>query len=349
MTIPAKRFSFLDEETNVAIAEFASDTTSSVYNSVKNVTSESNSNLDKLISSATQKTGDLGATASSTDSFDDVSRMSKDAASAIGDLSKMPQAALDDFLSQISGKNPATAKSLKSILSKCKNSGMGYGSPGKRYDASINCGSGKLKVSGSSGTSNCDASSYSDLLNKLTNGSYGSVFSDANTALKSLMALAGYGYNLGMCGVFSALSSTLGLGNDALSKASGALMSIFGKAGNTNAWLDLASSSSGLLPTSYSPSAVNDLFVNFSIPSNVKEYDWTNLASRTGAGLELVDSSWNLSSADGTLSIAEVGDGTTDLSNIFNAKLTDRAYGSDDLDEVPSSDDDFSWGSYAMA
>lgn len=347
--IKAKRFSFLDEETNVAVAPFSSDTSSSVYNSAKNALKDVNSNLDSLIDSSTQKLGELGAKAESIDSFDDVARFTKDALGAVGDLSKMPQKAVDDFLATISLKDATAAKGLKNMLSKCKNKGTGYGVPGKPWDASLNCGKGNIKVDSKKGSSTCDAGSFSDLLNKLTGGAYGSVFKDAQSAMKALMALAGYGYNMGMCGVFGALSEKLDLNNDQLSRAMGGLMSIMGKKGSTTSWLDLASSSAGLLPLASSPSAIGDFLGNFTVPDGYTEFDFTNLASRTGAGLELVDEQWNISGATGELSIAATEGGTYDLGSVFNTQLTNRAFTDDSLDVAPSSDDDFTWGAFAMA
>ena len=160
------------------------------------------------------------------------------------------------------------------------------------------------------------------------------------------MALSGYGYNLGMCGVFNALSQ--GMPKDVLSRASGGLLSLLGSSGNTNGFLDVAKSSVGLVPLLTNPDSIRGFFDNFKKPSNVKESNLTNLADRALGGVELLDDSWNKSRVDGSLSIAQSTRNQRDLSDAFGAKLSDRSFNGSGLNTAPSNDDDFLLGAYLM-
>lgn len=349
--ISAQRFKVLDKETNVGVANFTSGLDSSILNSAQNALQAVSPSLDSLIESSIQK--GLQELEQTKDAFkvDDilsgVTRAAKDIGGRVSDLLSLPESKLNELMSDIADGNPQITKSLMGIMKSCSARGMGQGLPGKPYDPSINCGAGKIGVGTSGSAASCNASSYGNLLNKLTGGSYSSIFSDLNKQLKKVMSLAGYGYNLGMCGVFGALTS--GMSNDVLSRASGGLLSVMGKAGNTNAVLDIAASSVGLVPLLSNPTAIEGFLGNYKKPSNVKESMLPNLADRTLAGLELIDEHWAVSGYDAGISIAKTAGRTADLKQTFSSKLTNKSFGSSSLDIAASDDMDFMFASYAMS
>lgn len=344
MAISAQRFTVLDRETNISTAKFKADMDSMILNDPANALKDPNTQLQSLLDSANQKA--LQGKEALEDAFSQASRLAKDAASQITDLASLPTEILGDFLSSITGGNLGLQKSLKSMLNKCSNKGLGYGTPGKPYDLSMNCGAGDISLGQSGGKAGCDAGSFNDLLNKLTGGGYNASFKDLNSLLKSLMALSGYGYNLGMCGVFNALSQ--GMPKDVLSRASGGLLSLLGSSGNTNGFLDVAKSSIGLTPLLTNPDSIRGFFDNFKKPSNVKETNLSNLAERALGGAELLDENWNRSQFDGSVSIAQSSRNRADLSDAFSARLSDRSFGQSSLNNAPSNDDDFLLGAYLM-
>lgn len=344
--IPVKRFEYLDKETNIAIAKFGSDMDAGVYNSPLNDLKSESDKLKSLINSALQngaKDISLPNTSGVQGLYSDATRKIKGLGSSITDLGSFGSGKLSGYLNDITG-NSAMGKSLTNMAQSCSGRGLGYALPGKPYSPSINCGAGKVSLGYSGSSQSCNASSYGDLLNKLTGGMFGAGFQDLNSALKKIMSLAGYGYNMGMCGVFGALGS--GLPKDMLSKASGGLMATFGEAGNTNAMLDLAKSSVGLLPLSTYPAAIDTWMSNYQLPSNVGSNGLTDMADRTVGGLELIDENWATSDYDDAISMCKAPGYSQDLSDVFSAKLTDKSFGADELDVVNMSDYDFAFASY---
>lgn len=296
--------------------------------------------------------------------FKDVTRSVKGVISQVQDLASLPSkldAEIGNILSSglagigidgfgnVGGRiNPGLSKSLTGLMRNCRTRGSNYGFPGKPYDISAKCNGRDIslgKGSGASGRQGCDAGEYGNLLNRLTDGAYDASFKNLNAALKSLMALAGYGYNIGLCGVFSALSGNLP--KDALSRAAGGLLATFGASGNTNAVLDIAQSSLGLYPKLQNPSIVSTFLSNFTKPEQTRTADLPGLADRVFGGTELLDSSWSTSSYDSIPSLSQIWDYTPDLKETTKAKLTDRVV--PDLDFAPSNDDDFLFGSLLMA
>lgn len=344
--ISGQRFKFLDRETNVAIDAFKSTAGSDIVNSAENATKESSANLQSLFDGAKQSFTNTFGEVEIPDSLKDITRSSKGFSGKITDLTKLPDTKLGEYFGGLTGGDPGMTKAMKNIMSQCSSRGMGSGFPGKPFDMSINCGQGNVKIANSPGGSSCNAGSFGNLLNKLSGGGYNSVFRDFNAALRALMALAGYGYKLGMCGVFGAVSN--GLPNDVLSKGSGGLMAIVGQAGNTNAMLDLAKSSTGLLPLVHNPSAISTFLGNYTKPKSTKEKDLPGLADRTFGGLDLLNEDWGMSLADNSPSISEAPGYQKDLGVTMKAKLVDRSFGVTDLDVAPSNDMDFMLAAYEM-
>ena len=352
MAIPAQRFKFLDKETNLPSQKFTSELDSSILNTALNGDMPTSESLQSLIDSAIQSANDQLAEAESSFNVDDivdaVTRSTKDIASSLIDLTSLSDKGLTSFLSDII-PDVGIAKNIKGMLQKCKTQNGGYGIPGRPYDVSMNCGAGNVSLgSGGYGRGNsCNAGSYANLLNKLSGGDYNAEFNDYNKLLQALMSLGGMGYNLDMCGVFSALSS--GMPNDVLSKGAGGLLSVMGQAGKTNAVLDIASSAVGLTPLLYNPSATSTFLGNYKKPKSTNENGLLTLASRTMAGLELLDDGWNKSDYDNSLSLKNASTYSSDLDNVLTCKLTDKSYGLNQLDEAPSLDDDFLFASYSMS
>ena len=351
MAIPAQRFKFLDKETNLPSQKFTSELDSSILNTAMNTESAASESLQSLIDSAIQESNDQVAKAENSFNVDDImssiTRTTKDFTSSLMDLTSLSDKSLTSFLGDIV-PDAGIAKNIKGMIQKCRGQNGGYGVPGRPYSPSMNCGAGNIPFgTGGRGYGNsCKASNYGSLLNKLSGGSFNPQFNDYNQLLQALMSLGGMGYNLDMCGVFSSLSK--GIPNDVLSKGAAGLLGIMGKAGKTNAILDIAASSVGLKPLLHNPSAVPTFLGNYKKPKNTNENGLLNLASRTMAGLELLDETWNKSDYDDSLSLKYATDYSQDLDDAFMCKRTDQSFGLDQLDVAPSNDDDFLLASYSL-
>ena len=352
-------------EANTQLNSAVGTVTSEVNDAIGGLVSDVGSTISDVSSGlkdkATSMFGDLMPTG-----LGDVSRVTKGLVSKVTDFTKLAPENLGNFASNLAGGNAVVGKTIKDLLNKCSNQGMGHGFPGRPYSPSISCngqgfslgeGSGYGNYSGY-GSSSCNASNYSDLLNKLSGGQYGSSFNDYNAALQKLMSISSYGYNMGLCGVFSALSGNLGLDKMGLSKGLGGLLGIFGSSGKTNAVLDLANASPGLNPGSYNPSMLSSFANNYKIPSGTGDRGILNLGTRTLAGMELLGGSW-FSKPSGGLSLENIcteSTSTPDLSflgkvavpvesssfsKVMASVTSNRSYSASQLDNVLTNDFDF--------
>lgn len=344
MAIAAQRFSLMSQETNVAVASFTKGMDSAVFNDPAKVLKEAQDGLSSLVGNLTQSGQDLLASVD-TDPLKAVSRLAKDIKGQISDLKALPSKALDEVLGSLGMSNPGVSKGLKSILDRCSSNGLGKGLPGKPYDTSMNCGNGNVSMGTGGATGNgCNAAGYNDILNKLTGGEYNAAFKDYNSALKALMALSGYGYGLGMCGVFGALSK--GLPSDVAGKAAGSLLSSLGVAGNATGFMDVAKAAVGLNTLALSPSSVSDFLGNYTSPSWLKEASFGDMGERITGAAELVDSNWASSDFDGSLSLKSCTQWSSDLDDSFDIDLTGRSFDFAGLDEAPNDDATFLKGAY---
>lgn len=342
MAIAAKRYSFLNNETSVPSTSFTSGLDSGVLNSAANETKVASDSAVSSIKTAVQTTGSLVKETSN--EVSSTLRSVKSFSGNLLDLSSLSDKRLDGFIEELSGADPAVSRSLSEIMKKCVSKGSGYGIPGKPSDASIFCGSGKLSVktgaAGAGGNSKCDAGTLTNMLNKLSGGSYNNSYKDTSKTMQQLMSLSGMGYNLGLCGVFGAISGKLGgsLGKPELSKALGGLMGVMASGSKTNAVLDLAKSAVALAPLSYVPGIAGKFLSNYKNPDNVGETKILETSERVFGGLELMDGKWNKSNFDGMLSVGATPGYRKDLSSIMTASCRNNIPSLDDLDRIPVGD-----------
>jgi hypothetical protein len=361
MAIAEKRFKFLSEETNLPSSTFGAGKLDDIINTASNELKEVAGSALNLIKSSTPAIpGDVASLYSSAkDALGNYTRDIKSVAGVLTNYKDAPEALVKNMVNLVSSGaegnksvSPATVKAAMDVLRRCgKGSSYGYG--GRPYDVSANCNGGKASLGRYGQGQGCDSSSYGNLLNSLSGGGYQKGFSDINSALRSFMALSGYGYKLGLCGVFNSLYgsdlfSSLGMGNLEFGKAAGSLLGIVGKSGNTKAWIDIAKSSTNLFPKMSNPDSLSDLLGDFSIPENLKEVDQVALMEQLRGAQELYDPEWMKSELGTGISIAARDGITLDYQSMTESWLTNRALGEDSLDSLPSVDDDDSFYSAAI-
>lgn len=339
MAIPAKRFQFLDNETNVAISDFLTADNQSILNSPNNdykqitsVFSEflGNSKQDIDLSFLKDKIG-LGSSAK-----DPLLRTTKDAISDIYDTSGFSPKDIDKLLSSYTKGNTQAQSALSQLSSRCKNKAAGIRNTGKAYPPSINC-NGKSRTANNS---NCNTDQFGNALNKLTNGGFNYSYLDPNALLNAITSLSLSGYDMNMCGVFGALNT---LTNDInlLSRASSAIMGGLTSVGNTLGFVDLANSSAGLYPLMSNPNGIRKATKSFNIPSEIRQRQYSNFSDRYSGALELYDNNWNRSGYDSGLSISSIDRGNGQLGNVFRSKVMDNIYTENNLNYAPSDDFNF--------
>lgn len=348
MPVIAKRFKGLTDDFNLPAGSFGSGVSNEIVNTAANALSEATSDLTSLIKNAIpSEISDSVSMAK--DAMEEYSRDIKGVAGKLIDFTKVPDSLFSNFISNItlpSGQGSRQVKQVQDLLRQCGR-GSGYGFGGRPYDISLNCRGNKASLGSFGGGSGCNSSSYSNILNDLTGGGLSSAFRDISSALRALMSLAGMGYNLGLCGVFNALRGSgsifnqLGLGNNEFSKAAGTLLGMTSQAGNVRGWMDVAIGSVGLTPMQINPSAITDMFKNFSLPEDIRETQTSQFGAAFMTSIESLDPDWTKSLEDQMPSLYQMGGSLSGFSETASAVLTDRAYGSDELDVVPMEDSDF--------
>lgn len=377
MAIPkeAQRFKFLDYETNIGSFNFGLDDSSEILNNEFNKVKEAFGEAKELFDSTKGAVDDIAAEVKgqiqgATDTLNAYSREAKSQLGKLMDYANMPNRLLNDFTSSLTGLGAQATKPLFDLLGKCKKGGK-TGYSGRPYDTSISCKGNNISMGGSGSASSCNGAGFSNLLNSLSDGAYNSVFKNTQALMNAIMSLSGYGYGLGLCGVFGALkgSSLLGglggLGLNELGKAAGGVMAGLAGAQNVKGWLDMASTSVGLNPILTYPGAVKDMISNFAIPDLIKENQLGSFADEVLGGAELIDENWNLSDArtileeiplptgpdpsinygrvdfHNLMSAVDEDSQSEDLSDVLSAKLTSNTLKKGMVDAIPDTDMDY--------
>lgn len=349
MAIAAKRFQFLTQDTNLASSTFGAGKLDDIINSAVNEFKTVGEDAENLIRTSFPEEASLAKNiySSAKDSFEEYSRDIKSIAGKLTDYKGAPENLVNELVKSFTsntGGSTAVAKSAMDMMRRCGR-GSSYGFGGRPYDLSASCSGGKASLGRYGTSSGCNSAGYTDLLNKLTGGAYNTGFRDITSGLRSLMALSGYGYKLGLCGVFSGLYSSkvfdaLGLTNLEYGKAAGNLLGIMGAGGNVRGWIDVAKGSTGLNPALTNPASLDELLGNLEIPEGVGEIDQVELMRQLRGGQELYDEDW-MHNEEGMLSMGHLNGVSSDYSSLSDVWLTDRSFGQNDLDAIPDSDDSF--------
>lgn len=336
MTIPAKRFTFLNDETNLATADFYNPQTNEIFNSPNLIDTTMDADMAGFLD---QSFGVSSITLSQpTDPLVSQTRPTKDAFSGLKSISSLNTGALATSLFPGNG---AAQGIFKQLTGKCATGPMSRYNAGKPYNPAVNCG-GQNKRGPSGG---CSPSSISDILNKLTNSQYGSAVTDLNHALSALVALATMGYNGNLCGVFGALSGGAGLTTGVLSRGAGMLIGSLTAGKNLTGIFDVSGQVGvqNLNVIQEFPGAPTAILNSIAMPFDARQRDMVSLNNSIGGSLDAIKPNWNTSTYDGAYSCAAATEYSGDYDSILRAGSTNRSIGSDisDLDTIPSDDSIF--------
>lgn len=346
MPVSATRFKMLSDDVNVPVVSTFTGAGTSVFNSIENDNKANIESVQSIIDGAVSgiqipvvDTGIASAVSTAT-------RSAKGLFGNITDIRSMATDQIKDFMKDIiPGAETNDINNLTKLASGCSSSGMGMGLPGRPYDASVGCNNGQITGGvgygyGGSRSYGCNAANYGNILNALTGNQYGGTFSDLSKLLMGILALSGFGYNMGMCGVFGAVAGKYGNGNNSLlGRASGALLGKLGIGGNTLGAIDVMKSSAGLTTLLENPSSIKGFFSNFKIPSVVGQRGYTDLAEKSFLAPDMLDSAWTSSKYDNMLSISQTGGGTSELSTVMGSYLKKNSFS--DVTQMTANDDDF--------
>lgn len=329
MTILATRFKTLDLETNLPTADFLTASGSDILNAERLGISELSADMTNFFSKGVQvpKLELPSAT-------DNLVRNVKGAFGSLKDLSKLSSKQIDGAIADMLPDNPLAQSAFNLMSSKCKTKGMGKFNMGKPYDPSIDCG-GRKKKAGSK-TGGCSTNQFGNVLNKLTKGAYNAKFNDLNSMLKNLVNLASFGYDMNMCGVFTALTSGGGFDKNMLSRASGSLLGGLAATKNILGVFDLAGASAGLHTLKENPGGIKSVFKTLEIPKEIKQPQLASFSDRLTGSMEMFDSKWDKSKFDGIMSSASIPKYNDALTQTFKGKMMSERISVADL-SIPKS------------
>lgn len=337
MAISTKRFTFLDEETNVAIADFYNEGNTDILNSPINELKTIDSDMEEFLSNAVQSAKE-NIPSTDWEIIPSDTRISKDSFSNLANLDNFSSKDITSMISGLLPGNPLAQASFSKLSSNCKNRAGSRRGSGRPYGQSNNCNGNRRSASNS-----CDSNQFGSAISQATGGNFNFGFLDLDSMLGNITGLSAMGYDMNMCGVFGSLSQGIPY-TDMLSKASGSLLGGLTSSGNVLGMLDLASSSGNLKTKLFNPSAISSMLSSFNFPKEIKQNGNSSLTNRFTGAMEIFDTNWNKSSHDNILTTHGVRN--SDARSLMQQRALDNIYNQDNLDVAPS--DDFSFYSAAF-
>lgn len=285
MAIQAKRFEFLDKETNLGINDFIGTEDSAIRNielpDFKEVASTLSDFITPLAGSLGSDGGMSAAMTSALSGVDttgfDVGSMFRETNDLMGlmaNIGGMPSKLLDGLLSNLFPGGGSTKNLAKNLFKVCRSAGGGFGSM-RPFDTGMDCGGRGL----SSNNRNCQAGGVANLLQNLTNGLFGNGFSDINALINAAAMIAMASYAANLCGGFSAALNMLGGNKSAINRVGAMVLSGLGSNHGLKGMVDIVNHTDSQMIGSMVPNSAKNTFGN---PSISDDYDDTYLQGQFG-------------------------------------------------------------------
>ncbi len=329
MPIAAQRFQFLDNQTNVPIADLASQTASDLLNMASNDLKTITQPLSDLISSNNPLAPieNIGSTVQSTLSNAlnslGVSRITKDSISSALDLSSATQAAISNAVSALAGGNGSLLTSLKQFGSGCTNAMLSGINTNNLALPTTSCGN---NLSNDSGNSACNLTNLASAISGATGSPFSLNLLNPASLENVLSALGNMGFKSGLCSLFSnlvnGLTSTSSITNIA-SNLLGNAVSNSNMLAVVDVGLGLGSATGNV--TSNIPGISSMIFSNYSQPNNVTSAGLSSFYNTFTTATSNIDSNWDTSDAGGLSSINLGGSTTSSASDINNLFMSDSS------------------------
>lgn len=334
MGVPSKRFESLTQQTNIGTADFLDVNNSSIFNSPNNSFTGVTDDLEKFITDFYQSGKGDTPVKTSNDGLG-IERAVKTISGGVRDLSTLNTRDIDNAIAGVI-PNPTLQSAFRQVSTRCKNSALSPFGFGRPFDMNMDCGSGNSNHSGGGG---CNTAQFSDLLSKLTGGSYNRSYRDINSMMNNLLALSNYGFNMNMCGAFGALLSAApftDLTNNSVSRLSSVLLSSVNSSGNILGALDIAnvSNTRNLTPILENPNGIMNMFSNYQTPFKTKDTSLPSMTDRVFGAATIFDNNWNKSTYDNKLSIVNLGDYNKQLDKTITSKVMNNIGDEDNLDSI---------------
>lgn len=308
MAIPALRFKALDQETNVGVANFLDMKSADIFTSPNNELQKVTDSLKGLLDNVKQAVaGPMSLLDQAKSTIEQASgqltRATQDIFSAVKDITGLTPKQVEAQIASLLPNNPVIQNAFNKLASQCRTNSMSRVNPLKFKDK-FGCGKG--------GKGKCDSYEVNGLLNKLTNGALGQTANRISNAINSLLALAGMGYDVGLCKVFGALIDSLGLDKMSASRGASVLLGQLAAVGNVRGIIDIAGQTAGMFPMLENPGIIGAAVSNYSFGSSGTglgmSQDSAELFTRFDAGMEIMQDGWR-QSEDGSMgSLSNMGE-----------------------------------------
>lgn len=332
MPIAAKRFSFLDNETNVPVSNFLTNASSDILNSPQFDALAITNQMQSLANAG--KISDIGSLLSKVNLTGSIglSRITKDFFSSITSLTGIGNDTYNSMAENIF-PDPTMRNYFNQVGIKCKATILtGLGDCKRRKSFAI-LNNKKIFTNNKS----CNIYGFANLINKLTGGLYNPNLFNECALIRLVAGISIRGFDLGLPNVFSSISGQI-INKHLLAQVGASVLGSVANSRNMNAVIDVAGSSVGGMIKSINPNITSLIMNNYRIPSEIRQNQIPEFQNSFSNAMTNLDPYWNTGQLPYTNSlipsIASFDSNNSDLKNAYQCCMYDSN------EAVPSEDDD---------
>lgn len=322
MAITATRFKFLDTDTNVAVADIASNVTDQIYNSANNALTTITDSVKPLVEGAGVEQitpEELAKAQARANTIIEVGRAAKNPQSVISEAENLTNSQIDTLAGKLFPGNDSAKAAFKLIGRSCKDkiiSGLGLNKLGKMKFK------GKFGNS-SSKTSACSLDSLGNLLKSVAGQSAVSVVANSSVEGNVIASIAARSYEVGIPNTYSKLISN-GMSTQASTIAGVSLLSTLSSSSDTFNALDVALSDNAKYMSAINPNASENILATFTVSDDYTESNLSSYYDYAESSLSNLDPNWCTyvtPSGESIISAANIDSSNEDLVSVLQAKV----------------------------
>lgn len=344
MAISAKRFSILDQESNLGIVDLYGIRDTLPRNLPDFSMDELLGSLDGFLKqdrfdSVKEVLADVA------DASMGVPRVTKDFFSAKLDLVEAAKVGLDKLSKTMFGGDNDKMNVVRQMAERCKAymmSGLGSRKMSKKL---LDCGNSKRHDRGTP----CDLNLFGDLLSKMGGVDFNLKTIDINAIEKMLAGIGIQGYGIGLCNVWGAVSAGVS-DSGILGRAASTILGSVSDNFDMMAVRDIGRSlQDGVNVTSAVPGIAGKIMSGFKIPSEISDSKLPGFGTSFGLSMLNIDPMW-ATAADGIPSLENFSNSTlSDAGRMLEATAYDKPFSMDVLDNMTEEVSDFGNDDYLFA
>lgn len=344
MAISAQRFKFLDGQTNLPVMDFTGINSSDILNRTTSDILSITKQLTSLVAgNQTDGVFTMLSNISKTINLE-TNRLTRDFYSSITDISNWTSNQIHAATGRMFPDDPVLQNAFNQLGDVCKSKILaGIGNCMNKKRMSMFNGMRTMTTDRS-----CSAETFIGLINHLTGGLYAPKLIDQCALMRMVAGVAIRGFEIGLPGVFSALSSRI---EDQHLLAQAGVMVINATAldGNMLGVMDVANSSVGGMLTAMDPSITSTVLQNFKIPQEYFERDVGGFYDNFSLSMTNLDPNWNkmMFNNINVPSLANMDLNNSALDDMFQCKNLGGDFSLPDMSGIvslPSTDDLLSTG-----